>query len=1168
MIRFLFILLITSSLFGVKTWANETSPKTPKALSPITLQLLWKHQFEFAGFYAAKSKGFYQAVGLDVSFRELNYNENTADEVISGRAQFGINDSTLLVERDRGKPVVLLSNIFQHSPIVLITKSESGITSPAHMIGKTIMLGSNELNNASIKAMLSKESVSLNDMNIVDLSFNINDLVNNKVDIMSSYVTNQPGVLKKLNIPINIVSPINYGIDFYGNNIFTSEQELNNHPQRVSDFVNASIKGWQYALNNPKEIIDLILQQYSQKKSRAALEFEAETLPQFIVSEFTPLGTIDDKRLLSNITTYQELGLLDSTFTLEGFLARDYKPYESNHSLFTPDEIAWIKEKKQLTIGVDPNWRPFEFINDQKQFSGMSADFIALIAQKTGLSIKVQNNKTWSDVINSAKNKTLDLLPAVMRSPQRDKYLDFAPPHIKYPMVIVTSKNSSFISQLDDLKGEKVVVIKDYATEDLLHNNHPKLQLVTAINIDEALSIVSSGDATAFVDNLATITTSITKGGFNNLRISGTTQYSFDVGLAVPKGNTTLLNIMQKALDDITPDERSAIKNKWISLQYTQSVDYSAVYLILLISATVLLFVIIWNRRLTREIYFRKIAEKKALDSEQNFRMLFEDNKAIELIIDPNEGVIVEANRAAIEFYGYPREELNGKKLNLINILSEDEIKQEIELAKKEKRNHYYFQHRIANGEIRDVETHSGPVQWKNKTLLYSIIHDVTTEKKLQSELAIKATELEFQATHDALTGLINRREFEHRLAKAIDSCIENKVCKRTVLALDLDNFKVVNDTAGHAVGDEVLYKISQLMSSKVRGRDTFARLGGDEFGVLLDNCPIADAEEVASTIIEAVKNFHYQWHDSTFYLGVSIGIAAIECNNASMDDTLNQADAACYEAKRLGRNRSQIFSEANVELSRRKGERWWTNEIVSAMDENRFCLFYQTILPISETNKKEGEQFEVLIRLLDAEGNLIFPDSFIPAAERYHLMPSIDLWVIENTFLHIAANPIERSNLHKCSINLSGQSFASEGFYEKVMDKFKTHRIPPHIICWEITETAAIADFNKAKEFITKMRQFGCSFSLDDFGSGLSSFNYLKHLEVDFIKIDGSFIKEILTEPKDQLIVESIQNISKGLGMQTIAEFVGNNEIKHKLIDIGVDYVQGYGIHKPSPLK
>ena len=401
------------------------------------------------------------------------------------------------------------------------------------------------------------------------------------------------------------------------------------------------------------------------------------------------------------------------------------------------------------------------------------------------------------------------------------------------------------------------------------------------------------------------------------------------------KGEKILLSILQKALDDINSDQRNAIKNKWISLQYTKLVDYTKFYLIITLAILILAVFIFWNRRLSKEVKSRIIAEQKAQNSEKRFRKLFEDNQAIELILDPNSGQIIEANRAAVRFYGYSAQELKGKLISQLNTLSSQEITEEMQTAKRELRTHFYFKHRIANGDIRDVEVHSGPVEWYEQTLLYSIIHDVTKEKKLQTELAEKATELEYHASHDTLTGLINRREFEHRLHKAINSCKEDKFCKRTVLALDLDNFKVVNDTAGHAIGDDVLYKISQIMNAKVRARDTFARLGGDEFGVLLENCTITDAEEVAVSIIEAVKGFQYHWNDSTFHLGVSIGIAPIECNqHTTMDDTLNKADAACYEAKRLGRNRLQIFSAANIELSRRKGERWWTNEIISAIEE------------------------------------------------------------------------------------------------------------------------------------------------------------------------------------------------------------------------------------------
>ncbi len=1167
---FLYLLSILTLALPTTISAQNVSTQNNPHLTPITLQLMWKHQFEFAGFYAAKAKGYYQQAGLDVNFKEYGFGDNIVDEVVSGRAQYGIRDSSLIIDRSEGKPVVLLSSIFQHSPMVLISKNESGIISPAQMIGKKVMLASHELSNASIIAMLDKESVSLEQLQVIEHSFNIDDLIDGKVDVMSAYASNQPSVFKQRNIAINIIKPINFGIDFYGNGIFTSEQHIRDNPQQTKDFIAASLKGWQYALEHPEEIIDLILTQYnSQNKSRGALQFEAKILSEYILPQFIPLGTIDPLRLTHIVNTYQQLNLIDTSFSLDGFLNSNISQKALRDSLFSAQERTWINNKEELILGVDPNWKPFEFINEQQQYVGMAADFIRLVAQKIGLPIKVQNNTTWADVMSSAKSKNLDVLPAVMHSTRRDQFLDFTSPHIVYPMVIVTHKNASFISQLNDLKGETVVVVDGYVTEDLIRQNHSSLNLVTAQNIDDALTMVSNDDATAFVDNLGAINTAISKGGFTNLRISGTTQYKFELSFGVPKGEKLLLSILQKALDDISESERNSIKNKWISLTYTKQTDHTLVYQIIAVAIIFILMVMAWNRRLTKEVNSRKAAELKAQESEKRFRMLFEDNKAIELIIDPDNGKIIEANHSAMGFYGYSLDELLSKNIKEINCLTDAEIQRETELAKRQQRTHFYFKHRLSDGSIRDVEVHSGPVQWDNKELLYSIIHDVTHEKELQFKLAEKATELEYQASHDALTGLINRREFELRLNNAISYCKKQGNCTRTILALDLDNFKVVNDTAGHAVGDDVLKKISQIMLAKVRERDTFARLGGDEFGAILDNCSINDAQDVAQSIIKAVKDFHYQWEDDyTFHLGVSIGIAPIACDGATLDMVLNQADAACYEAKRLGRNRAQVYSPDNTLASRRQGERWWTNEILSAIEEDRFSLYHQTILPIATHNQQEGNQFEVLLRLHDVAGNLVFPDNFIPAAEHYQLMPMIDRWVIENTFIWLAYHPVALNDLQKCSINLSGQSITDKDFYDDVIEQFHLHGIPANKICWEITETAAIADFDKAKEFISLMRDYGCSFSLDDFGSGLSSFNYLKHLDVDFIKIDGAFIKDILSNPKDQLIVESIRTISQGLKMQTIAEFVENDDIKQRLIELNIDYAQGYGIHKPSPLK
>lgn len=463
------------------------------------------------------------------------------------------------------------------------------------------------------------------------------------------------------------------------------------------------------------------------------------------------------------------------------------------------------------------------------------------------------------------------------------------------------------------------------------------------------------------------------------------------------------------------------------------------------------------------------------------------------------------------------------------------------------------------------------------------VFHDVTQAR-------IMAAEMTFQAKHDSLTGLINRREFERRLEHALQTGqTEHK--EHTLLYLDLDQFKIVNDTCGHMAGDELLRQLTTLLQEKLRKSDTLARLGGDEFGVLLESCTTEPAKTVAEQLRKTVEDFHFVWLDKAFPVGVSIGLVTFSNGGILLSDVLRMADAACYAAKEKGRNRIQVYTAEDEELARRSGEMGWISRIRKALDDNRFVLYSQRILALGQDANGEDkdnneDHYELLIRMLDDNNDIVPPMAFIPAAERYGLMPQLDRWVIRTAFAQFASRHANHSNdanesnegnagnagnagKHTkvtCSINLSGKSICDENFFAFVLEQFVLHKVPPQSICFEITETAAIANLNQAATLIRDLRAIGCRFSLDDFGSGMSSFAYLKHLHVDYLKIDGSFVKDMIEDPIDHAMVASIHHIGHVMGIQTIAEFVENDAIKEALNKIGINYAQGYGIEKPRP--
>ena len=435
------------------------------------------------------------------------------------------------------------------------------------------------------------------------------------------------------------------------------------------------------------------------------------------------------------------------------------------------------------------------------------------------------------------------------------------------------------------------------------------------------------------------------------------------------------------------------------------------------------------------------------------------------------------------------------------------------------------------------------------------VFHDVSESRELNRRLS-------YHASHDILTGLVNRHEFESRLERALKSARARET-SYALCYLDLDQFKIVNDSCGHSAGDALLGQLGALLKSKIRWRDTLARLGGDEFGVLLESCSLDEAMQMAESLRIAISEYKFMWDDRSFRLGVSIGVVPVAADNEDVAALLSAADSACAAAKEAGRNRIHTFQENDIDLMRRRREMQWAARINNALEEDRFELFRQTIQPLQ--TEEEGAHYELLLRMRDEQGGIISPGLFIEAAERYGITPGIDRWVIRSAFRWLVSEADERERLALCSINLSGQSLGDEKFLPFVVDQFQMSGLDATKICFEITETAAIASYSRANRFINALKELGCKFALDDFGTGLSSFGYLKHFPVDYLKIDGSFVKEILHDPIDREMVRSINEIGHLTGKQTIAEFAENEEIITMLRGMGIDYAQGYGVSEPK---
>ena len=453
----------------------------------------------------------------------------------------------------------------------------------------------------------------------------------------------------------------------------------------------------------------------------------------------------------------------------------------------------------------------------------------------------------------------------------------------------------------------------------------------------------------------------------------------------------------------------------------------------------------------------------------------------------------------------------------------------------------------------------ASPIFDSDRSFMGSIVvfRDVTQSRRLSQQLA-------WQANHDPLTQLFNRRHFEELLQAAV---ISSKTAhqEHTLCYLDLDRFKIVNDTCGHLAGDQLLSQVSVLLQKQLRKTDILARLGGDEFGLLLYNCSMDEALKITNNLRLCLEEFRFVWQEKTFALGISIGLVAIN-DSQNLVSMLSAADSACYTAKNQGRNQISVYQN-NEEGVKQSSEMQWASLIPQALAADSFRLYCQPIIPIQKG--EEIQHWEILLRLQDEAGKIVSPMAFIPAAERYNLMHLIDRWVISTLFAYLEQGRLNLKDCHNLyAINLSGASINDINFVEFMQEQFIKFNIPPTIICFEITETVAISNLTKTAQLIEQLKAFGCQFSLDDFGSGMSSFAYLKNLPVDSVKIDGVFIKDIVEDAIASAMVEAIIRISSVMDIQTIAEFVENEQVLHKLQALGIDYAQGYGIAKPLPIE
>lgn len=572
------------------------------------------------------------------------------------------------------------------------------------------------------------------------------------------------------------------------------------------------------------------------------------------------------------------------------------------------------------------------------------------------------------------------------------------------------------------------------------------------------------------------------------------------------------------------------------------------------------------NDQLQGEIRERVVAEQRTFEEKERLQVTL-DSIADAVLVTDQSGCIRNLNPVAQTLLDMTEAQALGQPveyiLHFVDETSRRKLPNPVLMCLKQGKTYTIADNAAlisSTGVECAIQDSAAPIRDREGRIIGAVLvfRDVTVSRQIEKTI-------QYQAAHDTLTDLVNRREFERRLAHALEGH-QKFGALHTVCYLDLDQFKVVNDTVGHLAGDELLRQVSGILSQLVRERDTLARLGGDEFGLLLDNCSVNKAEQIADNIIAHLRDFRFEWEGRAFQIGVSIGIAPL--TNEAVDSTqlLTRADVACYAAKEQGRNRFHVYALDSDESTRHHNELLRAAELREALDQNRFRLWLQPIVALNEGGD-QPKLCEVLLRLVEEDGGLRNPHSFIPAAERYNVMRDIDRWVVA----HVLTNFKKISGEHKdcvVTINLSGNSLGDSDLLPFLQDMFSQTAVPASKVCFEITETAAIQNLAQAHNLIKTLRESGCRFALDDFGSGLSSFSYLKRLPIDYLKISGNFVLGMLHDTLDHAFVEAINNIGHTMQVQIIAEHVEHDGLVDKLRELGVDYIQGYAVGRPKQLE
>ena len=584
-------------------------------LQKTSIQLMWVDQFEFAGFYMAKEKGFYEKIGLDVEIKKYNLSTNVLNEVLEKKADFGVNSSSLIIKKSLGKDIVILGSIFQSSPLIILALKDSRIKNIHDIKNKKLMMTSEQYEAAPLQSMLISENISLKSINLIDHSFNVDDLINKKTDFMMAYTTNEPYLLKEKGYESQIFHPKDYGFNFYEEILFTSKEFANNNPKLVKDFYDASISGWYYAFENIDETAQLIYEKYNpQNKSLASLIDEAKEMKKLVYDKENKIGTITKERINLIINTYKVLGLMKNSIDIDDLI---YTKHLNNSFTLSKEESDYLKNKKEIKFCIDPDWMPFEKIEDNKHI-GISADYVDIIESKLNVPITLVQTKSWSESLSKAKERVCDIIPLIVKTDNRDKYLNFTSPYIKLPLVMAGGIEDSFIEDINQYKNKKIGISKDYAFGEILKAKYPHLNFVEVENMKDGFEQIQKGQISGFIENLTTIGFAIQKNYIGQIKIIAKLNETLEAGISSRNDEPILNSIFQKALDSIDSEKREEIYNKWVYVNYQKETNYDSLNkLLFIIIGFILIFILFYRQYLLKKMN-EELNEKIKIEIKKN----------------------------------------------------------------------------------------------------------------------------------------------------------------------------------------------------------------------------------------------------------------------------------------------------------------------------------------------------------------------------------------------------------------------------------------------------------------------------------------------------------------------------------------------------------------------